>query len=298
MMKTHWLPTNEYYRRILAAPDAAARQQLYLELLVQPWQQMMAMFGAAADDPLAGPRGWHWLLPEQTDEIERLLTEREPADAWTIGRAALAEAAARFAPYDERIPFDEVEGWLMLADPAHSNSWERGYTGATDWTQPRLVGQYWEPNEYNLRCLPGLAAHEMHHLIRLRLFPWNMMTTSVADYVVLEGMAESMATAVFSEKVLGYYVTEADEASLSTARHLIGANLEATGFNVIRGYVFGDAMAEQWGFEPAGGMPQYGGYAVGYHLVQAFLQNSGLTIEEATFLPTAEIVAGSGYFDL
>jgi uncharacterized protein YjaZ len=163
--------------------------------------------------------------------------------------------------------------------------------------EPRLIGQFWQPNEYNLRCLPGLIAHEMHHLIRLRLFPWDIMKTSVADYIVLEGMAESMATAVFGKEVLGYYVTEADETSLNTARQLIGANLQATGFNVIRGYIFGDAMAEQGAFEPVGGMPTYGGYAVGYHVVQAFLQRSGLSVEEATFVPTNEIVSGSGFFE-
>ena len=236
-------------------------------------------------------------MPEQTQEIEALLHQLETADAWTIGRQALDEAAARFTPYQARIPFDTVEAWLMLADPERSFGMDQGYTGATDWMEPRLVGQYWQPNEYNLRCLPGLLAHEMHHLIRLKLFPWDMMKTTVADYIVLEGMAESMATAVFGPDVLGYYVTEADEASLTTARELIGANLQAAGFDTVRGYIFGDAMAEQWGFEPVGGIPQYGGYAIGYHLVQAFLQRSGLTIEAATFIPTAEIINGSGYFN-
>ncbi|MCB8943269.1 MAG: hypothetical protein H6658_05900 [Ardenticatenaceae bacterium] len=296
-MKTKWIPTNEYYHQILDAPDGATRQQLYVDCLMRPWQPMMAMFGNDPSDPLAGARRWNWLLPDQVEEIADLLAQLETADAWTIGQQAIHEGAARFSPYQDRIPFDTVEGWLMLADPARSYGTAGGYTGATDWLEPRFVGQYWEPNEYNLRCLPGLVVHEMHHLIRFRLYPWDMMKTSVADYVVLEGMAESMATAVFGPDVLGFYVTQADTAALDTARQLIGANLEATGFNTIRGYIFGDDMAAEWGFEPVGGMPQYGGYAVGYHLVQAFLQRTGLTIEEATFLPTAEIVAGSGFFD-
>jgi uncharacterized protein YjaZ len=36
---------------------------------------------------------------------------------------------------------------------------------------------------------------------------------------------------------------------------------------------------------------------VGYHVVQAFLQRSGLSVEEATFVPTNEIVSGSGFFE-
>jgi uncharacterized protein YjaZ len=59
---------------------------------------------------------------------------------------------------------------------------------------------------------------------------------------------------------------------------------------------FGDALAVQAGFQPLGGMPTYGGYAVGYHVVQAFLQRTSKTIEETTFLPAQEIVAGSGLF--
>lgn len=299
-MKTKWMPTNDYYRRILAAPSAAARQQCYLEWLVQPWQPMMAMMGgmpgAHQDDPLAGARAWAWLLPDQVTEITAVLAKLEAADAWAVGRDALAQAADQFTPFMDRIPFDTVEGWLMLADPARANPLERGYTGATDWLQPRFLGQFWDPNEYNLPRLPGLVAHEMHHLIRLRLFPWDMQKTTVADYIVIEGTAEAFAAALFGEDKVGYFITEFDPAELETARQIIGAALAATGFNVIRGYIFGDALADRAGFQPVGGMPTYGGYAIGYHVVQAFLQRSGLSIEEATFLPADEIVQGSGFF--
>ncbi|HEX6384403.1 MAG TPA: DUF2268 domain-containing putative Zn-dependent protease [Anaerolineae bacterium] len=143
-----------------------------------------------------------------------MLEKLEAADAWTLGRDALAEAAARFDSFADRIPFDTIEGWLVLADPARSNPFERGYTGAIDWMQPRFIGQ----------------------------------------------------------------------------------GLQVTGFDVIRSYIFGDALAERSGFQPLGGMPTYGGYAIGYHVVPAFLKRSGLSIEEATFLPADEIVQRSGFF--
>lgn len=301
MLKTKWIPTNSYYQRILAAPDAATRQQLYLDLIVEPWQSMMQMMpnagGKGEADPLDGARAWAWLLPDQVDEIATLLKTMEEADAWTTGGAALAEAAARFNPFSERIPFEDVTGWMMLADPKRSDSMAGGYTGATDWFNPRFIGQFWDPNESNLSRLPGLIAHEMHHLIRLRAYPWDMQRTSVADYIVLEGTAESFATSLFGEEVLGYYVTEFAPDALDAARQLISKGLQATGFNVIRSYIFGDALAERSGYEALGGMPTYGGYAIGYHLVQAFLKRSGKSIEEATFLPADEIVAGSGFFD-
>ena len=300
-MKTEWIPTNEYYHRILAAPDEETRRQLYLDLLVQPWKPMLDMFSAAPGsdpgDPLAGARAWAWLLPDQTAEMAALLEKLEVADAWTAGKDALAEAAARFDPLAGKIPFDTVTGWLALADPARSNPYERGYTGATDWTQPRFIGQFWEPNEDNLARLPGLVAHEMHHLVRLRVFPWDMYKTSVADYIVLEGTAESFAASLFGADKVGFFITEFDAQELETARRLVGQGLQATGFDAIRGYIFGDALAERSGFRPVGGMPLYGGYAIGYRTVQAFLARSGLSIEEATFLPSEEIVRGSGFFD-
>jgi uncharacterized protein YjaZ len=254
-------------------------------------------FGAQSDDPLAGAQAWGWLLPHQTEAIAEKLAVLEAAAAWDVAAEALRRAAARFEPYAARLPIDAATGWLVLAEPQRSNPLERGYTGAVDWFQPRFIGQFSDPNADNLSRLAGLVAHEMHHLIRLRLFPWDMQRTSVADYIIVEGTAEAFAAALFGEDKVGWFITEFDPADLETARRMIGAGLERTGFDVIRSYIFGDALAERSGFQPVGGMPAYGGYAIGYHAVQAFLERRGCTIEEATFLPAQEIVAGSGFFD-
>lgn len=298
-MKTRTIPTNEIYHRILSAPDAGAREELYFQHLVVPWQQMMSMMagpnGSGSTDRLAGARAWRWLLPDQTEAMATLLGRMEAADAWTRSADALEVAFARFAPWRDRLPFDEVTGWLVLGDPEHSDPLQDGYTGATDWFQPRIVGQYWSPNDDNLRRLPGLVAHELHHLVRLSVFPFGPHM-SVADYVVLEGTAEAFAAHLFGEEIVGTYAIGLSDRELGTARALIGDGLERTGFDTIRSYVFGDDMALQSGFAPLGGMPRFGGYAVGYDLVQAFLDRSGLSIEEATFLPATEIVAGSDYF--
>ena len=94
-MKSNWIPTNDYYGRLLAEPDAAKREQLYLDLFVQPWQQMMSMMqppgmdvGIDAADPFAGAKIWGWLLPHQTDAITSLLRKMNAANAWEIGQAA------------------------------------------------------------------------------------------------------------------------------------------------------------------------------------------------------------------
>jgi uncharacterized protein YjaZ len=123
-----------------------------------------------------------------------------------------------------------------------------------------------------------------------------MQRTTVADYIVMEGTAESFAASLFGDQSVGYFITEFDPAEFETARRMIGGGLDAVGFDVIRSYIFGDALAERAGFPALGGMPTYGGYAIGYHVVQAFMERSGRPIEEVTFLPSNEIVAGSGFF--
>ena len=299
-MKTKWIATNEIYHQMIAEADLERRTALYRQQILQPWQPMMRMMGgmmkADPADEFAVARRWAWLLPEQLAETPDALRQLEAANAWQQGQEAIDAGAARFAPYAEPIGFDHVTGWLMIADSARSDPIGRGYTGSIDWTQPSFVVQYDTPNDYNLPRLSGAVVHEMHHLIRLRLFPWDMNKTSVADYIVLEGLAESFATSLFGEEVVGYYVTDFNEDELATAKRLIHEGLHKTGFGLIRSHIFGDSIAERYRL-PKIGMPDFGGYAIGYRVVQAYLQRTGKSIEEATFLPAQQIVQDSGFFE-
>ncbi|MEM7114774.1 MAG: DUF2268 domain-containing putative Zn-dependent protease [Chloroflexota bacterium] len=294
-MKTNWIPTDKYYEEVTTAGDENGRLQRYKERFVQPWQQMMQMVGRGGEGELAGAEAWGWLLPEQLAGVAHpTLQTLRAANAWEIGAAALDKGAAQFAGREEQIGMDSVEGWLIAADPKRTEAVNHGYTGAIDFMAPRFVVQYNLPTDDNLRHLPGAVVHELNHLVRLRLFPWNMMTTSVSDYIIHEGMAESFAVELFGEGVLSYYVTQCSGAELEKAKSLMQAGLENTGFNVIRGYIFGDELAETWGFEKIG-MPNFGGYAVGYAVVQAYLQRMGKTATEATFVSAEKIIAESGY---
>jgi len=67
-----------------------------------------------------------------------------------------------------------------------------------------------------------------------------------------------------------------------------------TGFDVIRGYIFGDWAAAAAGYQKQG-LPDFAGYTVGYRLVRAYLRRSGRTAAAATYLPWRELVEGSGY---
>lgn len=221
-----------------------------------------------------------------------------PTNVYYRELAAEADPVARQQRYIECF----VQPWQAMldnfasmsgepGDASRADSFGRGYTGGVDWTAPRFVAQFFEANDYTIPRLPGAAVHELHHLIRLRVFPWDMAVTTVADYIVHEGLAESYAAALFGEDVVGYYVTDIAEAELATARELIRDGLAKTGFGQIRNYIFGDRV-----IQGDLGMPDYGGYAVGYHVVQAYLQRTGSSIVDATFVSAQEIVRASGYF--
>lgn len=300
-MNINWINTQGIYRSIIAAPDAATREHIYADQIMAPWERMMTMVAgrmgsAAPADRFAGPRAWHWLLPDQLTIAPETLVKLEAADAWHIGQEAMQRAVDSFKPYAERIPIDTIEGWLILADPTTSDPILRGYTGGVDFMQPRFVVQFSNVNDYTLPRLGGCIVHEMHHLIRTKVAPWNIMTATLGDYMIHEGLAESFAGALFGHDRVGYYVTEFDETQIDTARHLIGSNLTVTGFDSLRAFIFGDHLAREMKLTPVG-MPDYGGYAIGYRVVQAYLQRTGTRIEAATFLPAAEIIAQSGYFD-
>lgn len=295
-IQTTIVDTRTYYHDIINAPDGRTRHALYLKHFVEPWSQMLSMFAApGAEDDLAGARAWNWLLPDDLQAVPQILRQLEDANTWETAADALAQGAARFDAYTDQIPLDSVTGWIVLADAAKSDPVMHGYTGGVDFMQPRFIAQYDTPNAYNLSRLPGMAVHEMHHLIRLRLFPWDMNRTTVGDYIIHEGLAESFAAACFGEDIIGYYVTAFDEDELETARALLHDGVAKTGFDLLRAYIFGDYWAEKMGF-PVVGMPAYGGYAIGYRVVQAYLQRTGSTIEAATFVPAQQIIAESGYF--
>ena len=298
-MNINWIDTHGIYRSIISARDNSAREQIYMDKLLTPWSQMVAMVvgqsGNALDDPFAGAQAWHWLLPDQLQSIPDALAKLEAVNAWETGAAAMQKAADYFADCAERIPIECIEGWLVLADAETADPIGRGYTGGIDFMQPRFIVQYDSPNDYNLPRLGGCIVHEMHHLIRSKVVPWNIRSATIADYIIHEGLAESLAAELYGEDMVGYYVTEFDDAQLDTARTLIAANLTTTGFDTLRAFIFGDYLAQKFGMSGVG-MPDYGGYAIGYRVVQAYLKRTGSNVKEATFVPASEIVAESGYF--
>jgi len=76
------------------------------------------------------------------------------------------------------------------------------------------------------------------------------------------------------------------QAACVRALELAWERLAVSGFDVIRGYIFGDWAAEQLGYAPQG-LPDFAGYTVGYQIVRAYCARTGLTVAEANLPPVA-----------
>lgn len=285
--------TESAYRRILTAPDAAERAAIFEQELAAPFSGLVQMMGG---DPAVFTQ---WVMgPEQLvadrERRQRYLDILAANDAWARAARALEVGRAAFADHLGRIPPRDIVFGLFLSDMS-AMPIQHGYSGFGA-IPGYVMTVYDEPTAANLARIEACTIHELHHNLRFRLFPFNLMTTNVADYIVAEGLAEAFAAEQYGEELIGPWVTEFDESRLEEARAVIGGALDKSGFNVVRAYIFGDAIAGFSGLEKVG-VPDFAGYAIGYKVVREYQRRTGATIAEATFEPASTIIARSGFFE-
>lgn len=296
-MKLHIIDVESIYRRSLATTDAQERESIYRQELLAPFEGMMRFFGGG--DPLALAKMWSLYTPEDfanetRSTLERLVDRMVTGEAWRRSAVALERGLAAFAPYADDISLDAVTCALVLTDAKRSNPIDRGYAGFGGIPGYVMV-TYSQANDYTLSRVEGASVHELNHNVRFHVVPFHPMQVTVADYMVSEGLAESFAVELFGEEVAGYFVTDISEQELALAKRVIGDVLDVTGFDAVRGYIFGDTISANMG-RPKRGVPDFAGYAIGYGVVRHYLQRTGKSVAEATFLPSHEIIAESGFF--
>jgi len=282
--------TEAAYRSLLAAPDKAMREAIFHEALVTPFDGLVKFFGG---DGMAAFRQWG-MSPDQFEDDKReqmaaIIDTLAAYDAWNKATLALEEGRAVFAKYLDRIPLDTVVFGLYVADMSNVPL-QRGYTGfggIPGW----IMTAYGVPDEYNLYRIKAATVHELEHNIWGSIWPTNWPAVTLGEYILNEGLAESFAAELYGEDVVGPWVTEFDPSRFEEAKRLIGDALDVTGFNAVRAYIFGDTLSGQ-----KAGVPDYAGYAVGYHLVQAYLKRTQKSVVEATFVPAREIIAEAQFF--
>ncbi|HEV2582785.1 MAG TPA: DUF2268 domain-containing putative Zn-dependent protease [Ktedonobacteraceae bacterium] len=295
-MRLHIIDVESIYRRLLATSNAEERESIYRQELLAPFEGMMRFFGS---DPLALAKIWTLYTPEEfanetRPAIEAMVDQMAVANAWHRCATALQRGVAAFAPYADHIPLDTINCALVLLDARRANPIDRGYAGFGGIPGYVMV-TYSQANDYTLSRVEGASVHELNHTVRFKVVPFIPTHVTVADYIIAEGLAESFAAELYGEGVVGYYVTDFSEDELATAKQVIGDALDVSGFDAVRGYIFGDALADHMGL-PKAGVPNFAGYVMGYRAVRQYLQRTGKSVAEATFLPSREIIAESGFF--
>jgi uncharacterized protein YjaZ len=300
-MKFNIIPTDKIYHRLLNEPDAAVRESMYRSEFVQPYEGLIQMFGGG--DGVAMFKQWSMYGPDDFADGKRvqivaLLQAMEAAGAWEQTVEALEDARKAVAPFADRIPLETIEFGLFLSDknatfspnpdaPAYT-----GFGGIPGW----IMVVYGEATEYTLQRIKGCTVHELHHNLLGAAFPNRPMIASVGDYMIGEGLAESFAAELYGEDALGFYVTDFSDEELARAKRVIGGALNVSGFDNVRRYIFGDSIVRE-GAQPAEQLPNYAGYGIGYRVVQAYMQRTGKSVAEATFVPARDIIAESGFFE-
>jgi uncharacterized protein YjaZ len=285
-------------RAIIAAP-VAERRAVYREQLIEPlhdyWHTTLSRFAPQMldDETMIMKMIWETDLEGDLSEDARALDRLEQFDAWSKADAALRLAAQTFDAGGRSCREDHVTGLLLPGnrrDPIFMEK-SRGYAGAQ--VPGYVVVTIW-PNEYNLPRIPSAVVHEFNHRVRLSHEPWTP-ATSVGQYIVLEGLAESFAQELYGVEYIGPWVTSLSAEESARSKAIIGSALDVTGFDKLRSYIFGDEISAQQGREGLG-LPYCAGYTIGYQLVQAYLAHTGRSATEATFVPYTEIIEMARFF--
>jgi uncharacterized protein YjaZ len=279
--------TYKLYKEMLNLPEEK-RGDFFSNKFMEPFDPMFEIMHmpktpeALACIPLTG----------NDAEIVDMLNILEKADAWNNARKTIEIAAERFRNAGVAIPEKVIVG-IFLGNPV-ALSQNEGYTGVG--SIPGYIQIVIAPNEKNLLKLNSCIAHEFHHNVLFHNATWNFMNVSVGKYLAVEGLAESFAASLFGDEFIGPWVTGVQGEDLEKSRGIISNALDVQGFMEVRKYIFG-AHPMVPGSE-ALGIPYCGGYAVGYHAVQAFIRKTGISIEKATILDGDEIMRLSGYFNI
>jgi uncharacterized protein YjaZ len=269
--------------------------------VVQPlrvfWERFMMMRPqarpAGEPSPYEIARGIGLRDPEADPDATRgALDTLDRADALGACVRGLATAATRLDPAAHGIDVPQVRFAIALADPTHMDPRLDMFTGV-GMIPGHLLVTVW-PTAFNVPRLGAIAVHELNHNVRFRYEPWHPASTTVGKYLVDEGVAECFAAELFGEALLGRWTTGLDSAALDALRPRYREAIDVTGFDEIRGWIFGDWSAEMAGHAKHG-LPDFAGYALGYRLVRAFIERTGTSAAAATYLSWRQIVEESGY---
>lgn len=233
-------------------------------------------------------------MPENLTENDRPAIDAISADQlWQDCQATIERSLGLFEEAGHFLEVRDYRFTILLGNPnSRMLQLNQGYSG--DGGIPGYIMLSLLPNDFTLPRLQAALAHECNHNVRFQFIKWSQQTT-LADWVVSEGLAESFAAELFGQELIGPWVTATSPEQLELIKPTISSQLQLTGMMEMAPYLYGDEIAELQGQTPVG-LPYAAGYAYGYHLVQDYLKKTGKTIIEATVTPTQEILEAAQDF--
>lgn len=286
-MKINILDTQKLYTELLLLPGHE-RAVFFNEKFLQPFAPMFERMMIPCDPGTLGCLA----LSGEDNAAKDMLNQLKNANAWSAAQKAVELTANEMQKAKIEMP-EEVLLAIFLGDSTRLAQ-TQGYTGIG--SMPGFIQIMIAPNAYNIPRLPSCIAHEFHHNVLFFNVKWNFMNVTLSQYLAVEGLAESFASALYGEEFIGPWVTNVKGADLEKTRGVIADNLDVAGFMEVRKYIYGDHPMVHEG--KTLGIPYCAGYASGYHAIQAFLHKTGMTVTEATksFINGEDIVKQSGYF--
>jgi len=295
--------SDEIYKRMMNSPKEK-RDDIFRYELMKPFEFKWSCINVPIK---ASQKGGYdvvmasgmlgFLPPSNVDETQKENIDLISDDnLWRICENTIHNSLERFTKLGYELSVKDYKFTLTLANPQSpyvANS--DGYTG--DGGIPGYIFVGLVPNEYTISRIPAALAHECNHNIRWQFEKWRNDIT-LADMMISEGLAENFATSMFGEDMIGPWVSKTDIDTLNNyIKPIIKDGLDATGFENITAYLYGDEFAQLQGYFPVG-LPYCAGYACGYYMIKHYLNKTGKSIEEATLTPTNEIMKEiEGFWD-
>lgn len=297
-MQLHTSPTLSGLRKALQAPQPHQMAEFLKEVMepIRPcWETPLRHMGQVPSDQhpalLAAQRFLFYTPSHGPERGLQALQHIEDSGAASQSMRLLKQAVDLLQPEAHGITLPDMHFAFVLGDPDRMAP--PLYTGAGNVPGWILLMAF--PTAENLPKLPAIPVHEFHHQIRFQYEPLFPQMT-LGKYLVAEGLAEVFAASLCGEERLGPWATTLTPSELEPLKPRFAAALHCADFTEVRGYIFGDWAARDWG-TPALGIPDFAGYAIGYRLVQAYLQKTGQNIVQATYAPWLDIVEKSGFFE-
>ncbi|MGT2847067.1 DUF2268 domain-containing protein [Streptococcus massiliensis] len=292
-MKIEMIRSDKVYRDLLTLP-LEERERVFREQVLQPFKQKFYLQKIPFEAKSPGGfdimflLSWMNRMPKDLTEADRAAIEQISSDdLWQESKATIERSFSLFEEAGIELAVQDYVFTMLLGNPESTLlQLNKGYSG--DGGIPGYIMASLLPNDYTLPRLQAAIAHECNHNVRFQFIKWTEETT-LADWVVSEGLAESFAAALFGEDLIGPWVSETSKEELERFKPVISENLSLTGMAKMSPYLYGDEIAQIQGQKPVG-LPYAAGYAYGYHLVQTYLKHTGKTIVQATLTPTQEIL--------